>query len=190
MNGDNPIASLIHRLAQNDIEAFEEIYVQNYNRLLRYGILIHRDAEVVADVVQDLFVWVWQHSSQLEKINNIQVYLFKSLKRNLLRYLCTHDNLVRNFQHTDILKSDPNMEDRIIMDETEGHHQRWLSQQLKSLPSKQKEVIYLRYYEGLTYDEIAEILSKSNQVVRNYSSRALKQIRSSVDIKSKSDLTS
>jgi len=185
LNKDIHITSLIHRLAQNDIEAFNEIYMLNYNRLLRYGILIHRDPEVVADVIQDLFVWIWQHGIQLEKISNFQVYLFKSLKRNLLRHLSRQVNFVRDFQHSGTRKYHLTIEDRIIKEETDAHSHRWLAQQLDSLPSKQKEVIYLRYYEGLTYDEIAEILSKSNQVVRNYASRALNHMRKSVETKNK-----
>lgn len=187
MNKAKHITSLVHRLAQNDIEAFNEVYMLNYNRLLRYGVLIHRDPDVVADVIQDLFVWIWQNPRQLEKINNFQVYLFKSLKRNLMRYPSKQVPFVRDFQHLGTLKRDPSVEDLIIKEETDGHSHRWLVQQLDKLPSKQKEVIYLRYYEGHTYDEIAKILSTNNQVVRNYASRALNHIRRSVDINSKSD---
>lgn len=167
------------RFIQNDVGAFNEIYASYYNRLLRYGIIIHPNPEVVGDVIQDLFVWILQHPENLKKINNFEVYLFQSLKRNLLQHLGKQGHFRRiisqfaGSQET----SDNNIEDRLIKQETNASNKEWLRQQLDTLPAKQKEVIYLRYYEGLTYEEIAEVMSKSNQVVRNYASRALTQLR-------------
>ena len=179
---------LIRRFVRSDKEAFKEIYFDHYNSLFRYGIVIHRDREVVADIIQDLFVWLWQNPHKLEEINNLQVYLFRSLKRNLLQYLSKRINLRNDFQSSSALGYDLNIEDRIIEKESINHNRKWLVQQLDRLPSKQKEVIFLRYYEGLSYGEIAEILSKSSQVVRNYASRALNQLRNAVDTGSRPDL--
>lgn len=130
-------------------------------------------------MIQDLFVWLLSNPSRVKNINNIEVYLFKSLKRNLLRYLTNHDRL-HGYSAQDAEETEVNIEESIIQQEAHDYRRKLLSKKLEKLPSKQKEVIYLRYYEGLTYDEIAEILSTTNQVVRNYVSRALAQLRKAI----------
>ncbi|GJM27460.1 MAG: DNA-directed RNA polymerase sigma-70 factor [Cyclobacteriaceae bacterium] len=148
---------------------------------MRYGLIIHRDTNVVADVIQELFVWLLQNPSSVKNIKNLELYLFKSLKRNLLRYRADHAHLTNFPLHENPEYLDFTIEDRIIQQETKGQQRKLLYKELNNLPPKQKEVIYLRYYESLTYEEIADILSTNNQVVRNYVSRALTQLRKSLD---------
>ena len=187
MHKDEDNSDLIYRFIQRDKEAFKKIYFKHYNGLLRYGMVIHRDSEVVSDLIQDLFVWVWQNPDKLGNINNLQVYLFISLKRNIKQYLSRRVDVKESIEKSSIPSFELTIEDRIIEKESLSYNREWLVKQLENLPSKQKEVIFLRYYEGLSYHEIAEILSKSQQVVRNYVSRALSQLRNAVDAKSESD---
>ena len=187
MKADQHSVDLINRLAQNDVDAFKEVYQQNYNRLLRYGMLLNKDKQAVADTIQDLFVWIWQNPENVRNIRDLRVYLFKALKRNLIRSLSKRSNLVNDYQHMDSSDMVANIEDQIIKEEADSYGRKWLARQLDALPPKQKEVIYLRYYEGLSYNEIAKVLEKSNQVVRNYTSRALIHLRKSVDTSSNSD---
>ena len=178
----NPhLSSLFARLVEGDVQAFSEIYKTYYNRLLRFGNIVHSDPEVVGDIIQDLFEWIFLNKEKLGEVTNFEVYLFLSLKRNIIRYIKKSGRsreIISDFLTLDTSgKVKKTREDELIIEEEKAFNHEWLKLQLDHLPSQQKEVIYLRYYEGLSYDEIAEILSKSNQVVRNYAFRGLSQLK-------------
>ena len=184
---DRSLQILFSRLIQKDVEAFSGIYKLFYNRLLRYGSIIHPETELVEDVIQDLFIWIFQHPEKIENVKNFEIYLFQSLKRNLLTHLKRQErsrHIFREFVNPKNVFNE-NTEERIIQQEIVYLRKEWLHHQLHNLPAKLKEVIYLRYYEGLSYEEITELLSTSNQVVRNYIYRALNQLRERVPAGSK-----
>jgi len=177
---NNKLNLLIPRLVGGDVDAFSQIYVSYYPRLLRYGSIILPEPQVVGDVIQDLFVWILENPEKVKQINNLEVYVFQSLKKNLIKHI-KRDGRSKRVHGILAIGShgnpNENIEKRLIQAETHEFNKVWLHRRLDELPECQKEVIYLRYYEGLSYDEIAEVISKSNQVARNYASRALNQMR-------------
>ena len=175
------ISVLVGRLGKGDVEAFREVYLIYYSKLLRYGNIILPDPVVVEDEIQDLFVWIFQNPEKIRHINNFEVYLFQSLKKNIVCRIKQNrrsqeildqflaENSIERYYYT--------VEDRLIQEESKVLNKKLLKRHFDSLPACQKEVIYLRYYEGLCYDEIAAVISKSNQVARNYAARALRHLR-------------
>ncbi len=74
---------LVSRVADGDEQAFGEIYLHFYNKLLRYGCIILPSLDTVTDAVQDLFVWILRNPGKIRCVENFEIYLFQSLKRNL-----------------------------------------------------------------------------------------------------------
>jgi RNA polymerase sigma factor (sigma-70 family) len=68
-------------------------------------------------------------------------------------------------------------EEIIIQGEACEQRQQALKQALQSLPARQKEVLFLRYYNGMSYDEIEQILSINYQSIRNHIYRATQRLR-------------
>lgn len=179
--------TLISRLVAGDVEAFGSIYRMFYNKLLRYGTIITPETEIVEDAIQDLFMWILENPQKIEKVQNFEVYLFQSLKKNLrerIKRKTRSGAILHQFSRSQDLHSpEENIEQQIIRTEEQAFDRNWVKLQLNGLPPRQKEIIFLRYYEGLSYDEIAEIVSTNNQVIRNYVARALKQIRQAGNLK-------
>ncbi len=172
------IRNLLNRADQGERKALQEIYGRYYDRLIRYGCSIENDRGLVHDTIQDVFVWLLQHPEKLESIDDLDTYLFKCLRRNMssnLQRERKHRNNAELFQEHS--QKDISVELRLIESENLKNQSAWLTHQLDQLSSHQREVIYLRFYENLSYDEIAEIFSVSNQVVRNSVFRALKSLR-------------
>ena len=172
------IGELIQQAQKGDRKAFSEIYKLYYDRLIRYGLSMDYAEDLLHDAIQDLFVWMILHPEKLNRITNLDTYLFKSLKRNIHSRLKREKGKKKNA--TIYQKDKPNEvspETRLIESESQKGQSSWITSQLKKLSSHQKEVIYLRFYENLSYDEIAEIFSVSNQVVRNSVFRAVKKLR-------------
>lgn len=179
--------SLIARLVAGEVEAFGVIYRIFYNKLLRYGTIITPETEIVEDAIQDLFMWILENPQKIKKVRNFEVYLFQSLKKNLWDRLKRKNRtgaILRQFSdHQSLHSPIDNIEQQIISKEQQAFDKDWVKKQINALPPRQKEIIFLRYYEELSYDEIAEIVSTSKQVVRNYVARALKQIRQADNLK-------
>lgn len=177
----NELNYLLSRLQEGDVKAFGIIYGLFYNKLLRYGNIILSDNKVVEDAIQDLFVWILQNPQSIQKVNNFEVYLFQSLKKNLIAHIKTngrHKTILHHlFYKKEAILFQHSIEHKLIQEESLAYNKNWVKQKIDNLPARQKEILFLRYYEGLSYDEIAEITSLSNQIIRNYVARALKQIR-------------
>jgi len=173
--------SMVALMAQGDLSAMSTVYKVFFNRLVRYGSVISPTRSIVEDAIQDIFIWLMEHPRQTRNIQNLEIYLFQSLKRNIREKIQKKGRALkiihRYLQQNESDFYAHSIEDQIIEEEELENNRHWLDCQLASLPTHLQEALYLRFYEGLSYDEIAEIGFTSNQVVRNYVSRAIKKIR-------------
>ncbi|MEM7371712.1 MAG: RNA polymerase sigma factor [Bacteroidota bacterium] len=175
------IAQLLAKAQKGDQLAFQEIYELYYDRLLRFGCSMGNSHGMVHDVIQELFIRLLQQPNRFLTITNLDTYLFKCLRRNLGSSL-QRARKKRNqaYKHRERQQIEMSVETRLIHSEYRKAQSAWLSTQLDLLTPHQKESIYLRFYENLSYDEMAEIFSVSNQVVRNSVFRALKKLRKNI----------
>jgi len=170
--------TVIKRLNKGDTDALRQVYVEYYSQLLRYGCSIEPDEGLVHDEIQDLFVWLIRNPDQLIGIRNVKTYLFKSLRPNIRsKVKKIRENRIKAeaFYPTD--GEDTNHDAYWEEDEIREKQIFEIRKRIAQLPSRQREVVFLRFYENLNNDEIAEIFSVSNQVVRNTLFRALKNLR-------------
>ena len=176
------IDSLAKDAQKGDHQAIREMYVQSYDKLIQYGRALDYDKNLIHDTIQDLFIWLIKHPEKIQGINNVHTYLFKCLRQNMHTYLKRRKKKEENAEkYHKSFSQEANAESKLIHAENLDLQSTWLVSQLNQLPPKQKEVIYLRFYEGLSYDEMADILSVSNQVVRNSVFRAIKKLRKNVN---------
>ncbi|BDD05823.1 RNA polymerase sigma factor [Aureibacter tunicatorum] len=162
--------------------AFQEIYYQCINDLFAYGCAILPDEDVVKEQIQELFIYIWDKKDHLN-ITDIKPYLIKSLKRKLYKYCKGNKNYTLDIDYLEAnaneLVEDANelVEDPNDIDYHEMEIKRdALHKLIESLPTKQKEIIYLRYFTGLKPHEIADIMEINAQSVYNLLSRSLKNI--------------
>lgn len=173
------IQSIFLRFIDGDEQAFKTLFNLFYNRLLLYGNAITGHHTIVEDQIQELFIWLYNHPHQCRSIQNIETYLFSSLKRNLKSYL-QKDIDQRGRRHKFGLiqnQEEANIEEHLIQVNTQQSKNAWLTKQIEELPPRMKQIIYLRYYEGLPFDDIAEIMSIKPQVAQNFAYRAIKKLR-------------
>lgn len=170
--------ALIQKAQEGDQQAFQNIYQLYYDRLLRYGCSIEPDEDLVHDVIQDLFVWLLQNPNTLSEVRNLDTYLFKCLRRNIgTSAQRARKKRIQASKYQSDQQLEFSVESRLIQSEDQQEQSNWLHAQLNRLSPHQREVIYLRFYENLSYDEIADIFHVSNQVVRNSVYRAVKKLR-------------
>jgi RNA polymerase sigma factor (sigma-70 family) len=167
------------RFREGSRTAFEVIYERHIQTLANYGRRLCRDHDMVKDAIQDMFIDIWRSRTNLGTTNSIKYYLIKAFRRNLVkkinrsRRFDTHEDHYGNFDGAFELSHDLH----IIDEEINEEQIRQLSYYLTKLPSRQKEALFLRFYGGLNYTEIAETMGINQQSAHNMVFRALEMLR-------------
>jgi len=137
------------------------------------------DKELLEDAIQELFLELWQSKSQTP-VYSVKAYLLKSLKYKLLKLIKANEQ-----QKTIRDPNDSYFEwshENFLIEQQENQEKRELIlMAVAQLTNRQKEIIYLKYYQNLNYEEISDIMNINYQVARNLlyqSIKALKKILS------------
>lgn len=172
------------RLKQGDREAVSIIFDQHILLLYSYGHKFTSNREVVEDCVQDLFAEIWEKRSRLGDTDTIRFYLFKGLRRRIMRS-------IRQEQQWEINDGVDHhitfsQEDRIISQQLKEEQIRQLNKALSCLTRRQKEALYLKFYNHFSYDEIAEVMTLNKRTAYNLISQAIsslqKELKPSQDV--------
>lgn len=170
--------ALWQSLKAGNKQALEQIYSGHAAALLKYGYKFSSNAQLVEDCVQDLFLDLWRNREGLGNTDSIAKYLFVALRRKVIRQVqriqkqqSTEEP--REYQFEVALSID----EEIISQETDQALHNALKLALENLSSRQKEIIYLKYFNGMDNQSISEILEINYQSVRNLVSRTLKVLK-------------
>ena len=164
-------------------DALKFIYGENYSSLYNYGLKFTSDNELVKDLIQELFVELIDSGLRLSTTDNIRFYLLKALRNKLTNQL---SKILKN-THSDVTSSEfsflDSIESQLIKKEVEVELQLQMSNAIQKLSDKQQEIIYLHYYNNISYQEIAKLFEVEIQTVRNLMCRAVKTLRDDLFIK-------
>jgi RNA polymerase sigma factor (sigma-70 family) len=164
-----------------DESAFIHIYKSYCNVLYNYGCQFTRDNELVRDCLQDFFIYLRKNKAGFGETSSIKVYLFKSFKRRVLEYFKKTNSEIRSIKAFSFVQFPVEMsfESIYISQQVKAEQVEKLNQALKALDSKEREAIYYFYYEGLRYEQIAELLNFSHvSSARRIMYRGLRHLRS------------
>ncbi|WP_339921795.1 RNA polymerase sigma-70 factor [uncultured Cyclobacterium sp.] len=156
-------------------EAFNAIYEKYWKRLYSYAFKIFEDQIVCEDMVQEVFVRLWERA-QLNQIEKLENYLFKAIKFQAL-------NAVRNLkQTTDFEELFNHLPDNLGVDLLLEEKEMALKLEMivKTLPIKCREVFILSRQEQLSNKEIAVKLGISKRTVEAHLNKALKIIKNNI----------
>ncbi|MEN7550164.1 sigma-70 family RNA polymerase sigma factor [Rapidithrix thailandica] len=160
--------------------AYAYIYDNYFDSLFEYGHKITPDINFIEDGIQELFVELWKSRKRLGEVSSIRFYLFKALRRKLIRNLTQQKGNPLNFMElNDNLNFSISLsiEETLINEQTESERSQRLEQALQSLSKRQKEIIYLKFYAGLSYQEIADVMALEMKSTYNLFARAMEALR-------------
>ena len=166
---------LIEQVSKGNELAFDHFYNKYWDSLFISAYVILKDVEACKDIVQDVFLNVWERSN-LDKIDNIEAYLHQSVKFKVLMALRKGKVSDKHLQTLQELIANTTEEQ---LDYEDLHET--IESSIKSLPAKCQEVFRLSRIEHLSNNQIAERLSISVRTVETHISNALRQIRSNLD---------
>lgn len=157
---------------EGDRQAFEQIYRMLLPSLYEYGMRRVKDEDYVKDSIQDVFIKFWENRSKLRSISNPKHYLLVALKNNLLN-MQLRDGRLSSFGKEDDFILTYDVESKYIAAEEQRVNAAKLIQALDQLTPKQKEVIFLRYFEELSYEEISVLTNISVKSLYKLNNRAM-----------------
>ena len=170
-------------LKTGNINALEALYNLHVDGLFSYGVVLCRDADKVKDCIHDLFVYVWNFRERLSVPGSTKAYLMVSLRRRLFDKGPKINELTTDMDAVDqagiVTESH---EHRWIQHEDASARQMQLESALGRLSERQREIIYMKYYQQMDYEEIGSIMELNYQSARNLVTRALTSLRKEMTI--------
>ncbi len=168
------------KMLTGDRDALGRLMHSYFRPLANYGLRFTTDKEVIKDSIQELFIVVWERRSHLAVAVNVKSYLFSSFRRLLLRTLKKmHKSatLTLDSSYLENFALILGVDDKIIQTEHAIKLSKHFNILISSLPERQKEVVYLKFFESLSREEISHILEIAPQTVSNILQIALGKLR-------------
>jgi len=168
-------AELMREIREDNMFAFDTLYGRYSNRLYKFALSILKSTEEAENILQDVFLNLWEKRHNVEKDSSVKYYIFTITYNSAISII---RKKVKETQFFDYLKSLQELNQDTTSLEIEFNE---LTKSLQTiighLPQRQKEVYILHKEEGLKYHEIAEKLNISVNTIETHMSRALKTIK-------------
>ena len=170
-------------MKSGDEKSLSMIFTFFYSDLYQYGIKIFNLPDLVKDSIQDVFVRIWEKRSSIGEVQNPKAYLISSVRRKLflnketLQPELTEQLLKNEGKQVFSFAASEFME----IEEISKQLRNSLVQTINILPERQRELVFLRFYYNLRYQEIAIIMEVNAQTVRNLMQRTIANLREKID---------
>ncbi|PWD99353.1 RNA polymerase sigma factor [Marinilabilia rubra] len=158
--------------------ALSHIYYQHVQILYRYGKKISHDEELIKDTIQDLFYDLIRTRENLGETDNIKFYLLRSFRRKLARGSQSPNERLELGPVDDLTTRIVFSAEQEIIDKEElSHREKQVQEGLRTLSSKQREILYYRYTCEMDYDEICELMQLKYDSARKLVFRSVKALK-------------
>lgn len=159
--------------------AFTILYKRHVQRLYNYGMHTCRDKELVLDSIQELFTRLWDRRETVSSVGSVTFYLIRSIRRLLLSKIIARKKLstLLSGNAAAVFEFMPSVEDSIIDNESQKNQAENLQKCIKALSRRQREAIFLKFFNELSYHEVAVIMDLRVDSVYNLISKAIDVLR-------------
>ena len=172
------------QICNGNVNAYELLYNKYSKGMFIYGMRLIQNKFIVNEAIQAVFVNLYKYRKRLSTPKFLRSYLYKALKNEII-IIRRADKTSKKVDYSDdILNKDSfefgleiDFESMDIKSELEKDSLIALNESINKLSSRQKEAIYLRYYNNLSGEEIAEIMNINHQSVRSTLTKALTKLR-------------
>ena len=165
---------ILTALKQNDEKAFEDLFKSYYQRLCTFAHSILHDVDEAEEIVQNVFLNVWEKRAAMQINISVQSYLYSAV-RNACFNKIKHGKVRQLYAQEQEAIATTNVPASHIT--FENDLQKQIHEAIESLPEQCRIVFKLSRFEELKYAEIAEQLNISVKTVENQMGKALKVMR-------------
>jgi len=164
---------------EGDKNAYAHIYKLYYPGLFNYGRKFTTDAALIEDSIQEIFVRFWTNREKLAAVRELRSYLFVSFRHYLLKLLSQYKKIQEDVTATDdyAFELEISPEQQRVNAEEQQQQIQLLTSAMRRLTPRQKEAVFFRFYENMSYEEIAGILNISVKATYKLVARAIIMLR-------------
>ena len=162
-----------------DCVAFCRLADKLYRTLFNYATSFTSDREYIKDAIQELLIHIWE-KRQTINIQFVTIYFLKSLRNQLLQEFRRNKHPFLGIDEIDEITDYQSIETEIEENETYSESQRRVRLAINELPKRQKEAIFLKFYEGLENEQIADLMQVNRQSVANLLFKAITTLKSQI----------
>jgi len=166
------------KFKSGDSDALGKLAQIHYRALYNYASKFSGDPDFIRDCLQELYLELWERRGFLSETAFVKSYLFKALRHKLIK---ENVRLKRFQEQKNVLfdgnDSDLSIESYIIENESSKYQAKRLTHIISLLSKRQQEIIYLRFYQNLENEDIANIMNLGRQSVSNLLYRTLKEMK-------------
>jgi RNA polymerase sigma-70 factor (family 1) len=162
--------TLLKMVAEGNRQAFTELYTTHLNNLYHYIFLFTKSKEETEEILQEIFIKIWENREKLPEVDSLKNYLFRFAKNKLLdkiRHMQIRHRVLSEIKRTNHI-SETTTSDQCAYRE----YYNVVQQAIEKLPPKRKLIFRLNIENGLSQDEIARQLNISKSVVKKQIYRA------------------
>ena len=166
---------LMREIKADNMFAFDVLYKKYSKKLYNFGYSILKSQEEAENLIQDVYLNLWENRYQVEKDSSIKYYLFTIAYNSaisIIRKKARESEFIEYLKYLQEINEEP-----VNMELEYNELTNKLDEIVQALPQRQKEVYLLHRVESLKYNEISERLHISVNTIENHMSRALKTIR-------------
>ncbi len=177
LNADSQF--LINRLKQGEESAYELLFNEFYRVLTVYANKYVRDIETAKEIVQDLFVHLYEKRENLDINSSLKSYLFRSTHNRCINYINAQKIRIQHAEY--VFKTADATEDILEQEVNKTELEQALFTAINQLPPKCQSIFKMNRFEGLSNTEIAEKLKLSKRTVETQISKALRILRIKIE---------
>lgn len=170
---------LFLQITQGNQQAFQVLFLRYYHPLIQFIRLIHQDAFLAEEVVQEVFARLWERRQALSIRTSVKHYLYQA-SRNQANTMVTK----KSYQSCALSEVEDQLTDPITPEQVLGFAtlQHDFQVAVDALPRRAKEVFLLKYYQEVRHREIARTLNISESMVEKHVANALRHLRKKLAI--------
>ncbi len=174
---DTDVALLL-LMQQHNEQALARLMKNYYNSLYNYAGRFTKDESLVKDAIQEVFISLWQRRATAGSIVSPRFYLLRAVKNKVLKALHKKNN-----RDTSLSESDYNfdvefsIEKKIIEKQVAEEKASKLKTIIAGLSARQREIIYLKFYQQLDHGQIAGLMSINQQSVYNLLHESIQRLK-------------
>jgi len=177
LNADSQF--LINRLKQGEESAYELLFNEFYRVLTVYANKYVRDIETAKEIVQDLFVHLYEKRENLDINSSLKSYLFRSTHNRCINYINAQKIRIQHAEY--VFKTADATENILEQEVNKTELEQALFTAINQLPPKCQSIFKMNRFEGLSNTEIAEKLKLSKRTVETQISKALRILRIKIE---------
>ena len=173
----NEDATLWAAFRRGSRQAYATIYQRQVRALFAYGCKFTSDHSLVEDCIHDLFFYLWEQRRGLGNTQSIRYYLFKSLRRRIVKQVQQTQSSLDFDEPAGYLPTALSPEAHWIEQQGVIEQEQQLARAFGVLSERHREAIYLKYYHSLSAEEIASVMHVNRRTVYKLLDKALKMMK-------------